>query len=216
MSLFPTLSRRVAAGLTAALLAGAVTGCTEEAAPPEPAATPPPSASTGTAATLEAKPVPLDVRTARVLGSKLSKRAQEAVERRAGRVIGEYFDRAFLEGSYPREGSTGAFASFSKGAAAQARRDAALVTGAGLGKDVTGVTPVAKQARLYVLAPNKLAAGVTARIRLVLVTQTEDGPGQRVTVTGRLMLGRKAGGTFEIFGYDVARSSVPAGKGATR
>ena len=35
---------------------------------------------------------------------------------------------------------------------------------------------------------------------------------QRVTVAGRLLINRKKSGPWQIFGYDITRSSVPAAK----
>ena len=73
-----------------------------------------------------------------------------------------------------------------------------------------------KTARLDVLVPRRLVAGLTARIRLVFVQERTDGADQRVTVTGRLLINRKKSGPWQIFGYDITRSSVPATKGSDR
>lgn len=173
-----------------------------------------PNASTGAAATLAAKPVPLKVRVTRVAG-KLKKARQGSLERKIGRTISAYFDAAYLGGEYPRTDFDNAFATFSEGAAQQARGDRGLLTNADLGKSTAGVAPKHASAWLSVLAPNKVAAGVTARIRLVFVADSDEAD-TRVTISGRLLLTRKKSGRWHIFGYDVARSAVPAGKGASR
>jgi hypothetical protein len=76
--------------------------------------------------------------------------------------------------------------------------------------------PRAKRARLDVLAPRDRVVGLTARFRLVFVQKPTDGVDQQVTVSGRLLVNRKDSGAWQIFGYDVARSSEPASKGASR
>ena len=60
------------------------------------------------------------------------------------------------------------------------------------------------------LAPYKVAAGVTAKVDLVFVVDRGDQPAQRVRVAGRLLLtrGSDAGG-WSIFGYDLHRSVTP-------
>lgn len=206
--------RRVFAGLACAvLLLTGFAGCTSDS--DEPAAPPLPGASTGAAPTLDAKPVPMEVRVTRVSGT-LKKARQGVVKRRVGRAISSYFDAAYLGGEYPRSDFDKAFATFSEAAARQASGDRTLLTNAGLGSSLAGVVAKRKDVRLSVLAPKNVAAGVTARIRLVFVADSEDAQDTRVTISGRLLLTRMKSGRWHIFGYDVARSAVPAGKEATR
>lgn len=206
-------ARRVVAGLACALLLTGMAGCTSDS--DEPSSSPSPDASTGAAATLAAKPVPMDIRVTRVAGT-LKKARRGHLERKVGRAISSYFDAAYLGGEYPRADFDKAFATFSEGAARQARGDRSLLTNADLGKSIAGVTPIRKDARLAVLAPKNVAAGVTARIRLVFVADSEEAQDTRVTIFGRLLLTRMKSGRWHIFGYDVARSAVPTGKGASR
>jgi hypothetical protein len=207
--------RRVVAGVSCAALLAGIAGCTGETDSPEESPSPLPGASTGAAPTLDAKPVPTQVRVTRVSG-RLKKSARASLERNVGRTIGAYFDAAHLEGSYPRADFGDAFGSFSRGAAERARRDRGLLTNAALGRSTQAVAAKEKKAWLSVLAPNRVAAGVTARIRLVYLVDRGDARDQRVTISGRLMLTRKKSGGWQIFGYDVARSARPAEKGASR
>lgn len=208
------LVRRAVAALAGGVLLLAASGCTDDSAEPSPQH-PPTPAGTGTAATLQPKPAPLKVRVTRVAG-RLSPKQRTSLEHNVGRVVGRYFDDAFLGGDYPRSDFHGAFATFSRSAAQRARGDRGLLTNADLGPTTDAVTPTARTAYLSVLAPNKVAAGVDARIRLEVVADRGDRPDRRVTLTGRLMLTRAERGGWEIFGYDVARSTAPAGKGDSR
>ena len=157
----------------------------------------------------------MQVRVTQVSG-KLKKARQVSLERQIGRTISAYFDAAYLGGEYPRSDFGNSFATFSEGAAQQARRDRGLLTNTGLGKSTEAVVPKHKDARLSVLAPKLVAAGVTARIRLVFVADSDEAQDTRVTISGRLLLTRMKSGRWHIFGYHVARSAVPAGKGASR
>lgn len=205
-------------GLVLLALMVGVGGCTNDAATPTPTptATPLPSSSTESTTTLEPKPVPLDIEVVRVLGSRLKRPHVELIERQVGRAVSAYFNQAFLDGDYPRRNFSAAFGSFSRGAAQEARRDRRLLTNASVGGVVESVTPRQKVARLDVLVPNKIAAGVTARVRLVFLQERARGADQKVTLSGRLLLTRKKSGGWQIFGYDVARSAVPAAQGGNR
>ncbi|MGZ4452050.1 MAG: hypothetical protein ACXVWU_09565 [Nocardioides sp.] len=191
------------------LLAG-TTACSGGAQ--RPAAAPSPSTSTGSAATLQARPVPLVVRVTRVHG-KLSAKDTTALEHNVGKVVRAYVEAAYLSGSYPRSDFSSSYGSFTSGVRDQARRDADLLTNRLLGPTTTSVTPKETTAYLSVLAPNKVAAGVTARVTVRYVADRGDKAAQQVTVTGRLALTRAAGG-WKIFGYDLARSVRTVGEGS--
>jgi hypothetical protein len=210
-SKFAPQARRVVAGFSCAVLLVAASACTDD--PKEPEAAPSPSTSVGSARTLEAKPVPLKIRVTRVAG-KLSKKQRESLERSAGSAIRRYFDAAWL-GESRRSSVAKAFSSFSKGAAQKASADRNLMTNAGLGTSIESIATKEKVAYLSVLAPNKVAAGVTARFRLRFVAEKADTSEQKVTVAGRLLLTRKRSGGWQIFGYDVRKSVVPTGTGAS-
>jgi hypothetical protein len=172
-----------------------------------------PRRSVGQQPTLEAKPVPMDVKVAKQVGGRLRREQRTGLERKVGRLLSAYFDDAFLGGEYPRSNFKGALATFSPGAARRAGDDRDLLTNAGTGGSTEAVVARTKQARLDVLVPGRNVVGLTARIRLVFLQQPLDGVDREVTVTGRLLLGRSTSGPWEIFGYDVTRSSVPAEKG---
>lgn len=203
------------AGLLCTALA--VTGCTGEPAGPDapPAAAPVPSASVGSSATLHAKPVPTEVTVGRVLGGRLPRQQRRRVTQQVTGLLDRYVEDAFL-GEYPRGGFSAAFADFSREAARKARADRALLTNAGSGAQTQAVRPLRKRAVLYVLKPYRNVAGVTARIRVVFRQQLDRAADRRVTVSGRLLLSRTKAGPWEVFGYDVARTSTPVAKGARR
>lgn len=206
--------RALAGGLAATLLA-LTAGCTgdDEGAGDAPSALP--DQSVGSQPTLEAKPVPMEVEVAQVAGGRLKREQRKRLETQVSATLSKYFDQAFLAGEYPRDDFASALDTFSRGAASRAASDRALLTNARIGKTTEAVVPRTKQARLDVLVPNRFVAGLTARVRLVFVQESTDGADQKVTVAGRLLMSRKKSGSWQIFGYDVTRSSVPAAKGAS-
>lgn len=185
----------------------------------EPAAAPRtlPSRTVESTPTLEARPVAMDVRVGRVFGGKLPRARRQTLERQVGKLVGRYFESAYLGGDYPRRDFGNALAGFSSGAAARARSDRAILSNAAVGARTDGVAARTKKVRLDVVLANRRndVVGVTARIRLVFLQGQVEGADQRVMVTGRLMLAKRKG-AWEIFGYDVARNATPAGKGGTR
>lgn len=202
--------RRAAAAAVCVVLLAVPTGCTNK--PSSSASSPPPSASTGASATLNAKPVPLKVAVTRVSG-KLKPTAQRQLEANVRRTISHYVNAAFLAGPYPRAGFATAYRSFAPGVRHQARRDGWLLTNKGLGPSTEQVTAKELSAYLSVLAPYKVAAGVTARLKVRFVADRGDRPAKAVTVQGRLMLTRKKSGGWTILGYDLSRSVRTVGKG---
>ena len=125
-----------------------------------------------------------------------------------------YFDDAFVGGEYPRESFGDAFDTFSAGAAKQADADRDLLTNRVLGPTTEAVEVKRRTAYLSVLAPYKVAAGVTARVHLQFRADRGDKPAKLVNVKGRLMLTRKASGGWQIFGYDLSRHARTVGEGA--
>ena len=204
--------RPVVAATLVAVLLGSVAACTDQGQP-DPA--PSPGLSTAPSTTVQARPAALQVQVARVAG-RLDRQARAALERNVGAVVGRYFDDAFLGGTYPRSDFSAAFTTFTDGAAARARRDRTLLTNAALGGTTENVTARRQDVRLDVLAPHRVAAGVTARVHLAYLAASAGHPDVLVRITGRLMLTRKRSGGWEIFGYDLARSVVPEGTGASQ
>ncbi len=208
---------RALAGAFAAAVLVATAGCTSQPETPREAAPSPlPDRSVGSAPTLEAKPVPLEVTVAKVVGERLTKDRRRRLEKQVARVVSRYLDDAYLDGAYPRRSFSGAYAMFTAGAAERARRDREILTNTAVGAETAAVVPRVQRARLDVLVPGRFVAGLTARVRLVFLQQRTDGADRRVTVKGRLMLSRNKADKWRIFGYDVSRSSVRAGKGAGR
>ena len=194
--------------LTSAALLTAAAGCTDDAAPSasssarssassaEPTATPTPVPAS----------VPLKVVVTRVSG-KLPAASRPALEANVGRTVSAYVDAAFLGGDYPRSDFSGSFGTFTPGAAQDARRDQDLLTNAPLGPSTESVRATRRTAYLSVLAPYKVAAGVTAKVDLVFLVDRGDRPAQRVRLAGRLLLTRAdSDGQWAVFGYDLHRS----------
>jgi hypothetical protein len=157
--------------------------------------------------------VPLRVQVTRVSG-RLSPKARRALERNVGHAVSTYVDGAFLGGGYPRSDFSDAFSAFSAGVRRQAWRDRNLTTNRLLGPSTRSVTAKEQSAYLSVLAPYKVAAGVSARLTVRFVADRGDSPAKQVTVRGRLMLTRKASGGWKIFGYHLSRSVRTVGKGS--
>jgi hypothetical protein len=208
-----------AAGLLSLALLGGCTGggTPETARAPAPTATSAPP-TTGPGTTLAPDPVPLTVWVTRVAG-RLDKERRRSVERAVRRTLSRYLDTAFLGGG-PGRGRPSqryyarAFRAFTPGAARAARRDRALLTNAGLDRPVASVTERHSSARLAVLAPNHVPAGVTATIRVVYVANRDSARDTRVTMTGRLLLTRAGSRHWRIFGYDLARATRTVGGSA--
>jgi hypothetical protein len=153
------------------------------------------------------------VRVTRVAG-RMRPKDQEVLADKVGSVVSAYFDDAFLGGDYPRSDFDGAFATFSAGAAKQAQRDRDLLSNSVLGPTTESVVARRQTAYLSVLAPHKVAAGVTARVDLRFVADRGDEPAKEVTVKGRLMLTRKDDGGWKIFGYDLTQSASAVEEGS--
>lgn len=156
--------------------------------------------------------VAMQVRVAQVSG-KLAKSKRSDLERKVGEAISAYFDAAFLSGDYPGADFDEAFDAFTNGAAKKAVRDRELLTHAKLAKSTESVTAKKKLVSLSVLSPNDSAVGVTAHIRLVYLADRGKAGATRVTTSGRLLLSHRKSGGWEIFGYDLARSTAPGAGG---
>ncbi|HEX5985079.1 MAG TPA: hypothetical protein VFY86_01065 [Nocardioides sp.] len=206
-------ARRYAAALAALALAASTASCSgsdEGGATPGEAASSTPEAS-ATAAEEPDRSVDPRVRVTRVSG-KLKPKDREVLADNIGKVVIGYFEDAFTGGEYPRSSFGDAFATFSQGAARQADADRDLLTNRVLGPTTQGIEVRRQTAYLSVLAPYRVAAGVTARVHLRYVADQGDEPAQRVDVKGRLMLTRKESGGWQIFGYDLTRNARTVGE----
>lgn len=199
----PTPSGRRLLGpvLTAALVVGALAGCSDEP-DDRPTATPTSaSASASTAPEVPAEPVVrTTVRTGQVAG-QLTKKRRSRLVREVASVTDRWFDAAYVAGDYPRTHFKKAFPGFTTGATRTARGDRDLMTNADLGKRIDGVTVKRRMVTVDLLAVGGRARAATARVHLAFTT---GGAKRRVRVTGRLFL-TQHNGRWRIFGYDVAK-----------
>ena len=203
-------SRRPAAALAGVVMLVGTGACTEDS---EPAATPSSSSSPSETVTTRPASAPLKVVVTRVSG-RLPAEDRPALEANVRRTLSAYVDAAFLAGDYPRTDFSGSFGAFTSGVARDARRDQGLLTNQPLGGTTVAVRATRRTAYLSVLAPHKVAAGVTANVHLVFVVDRGDQPAQRVSLKGRLLLTRNSARDWSIFGYDLARSSTPVRSGS--
>ena len=205
--------RRLAATLLCTLLAATTAACTGDEPAPSPAVEESATPTEESTSTMEAKPAPAKVRVTRVAG-RMKPKDQDVLADKVGAVVTAYFDDAFLGGEYPRSDFGDAFGTFTAGAAEQARGDQDLLTNVDLGPTTESVVARRQTAYLSVLAPHRVAAGVTALVHLRFVAERGDEPDKEVTVKGRLMLTRKNDGGWTIFGYDLTQSASTVGEGS--
>lgn len=117
-------------------------------------------------------------------------------------VVDSWFEAAYL-GDYPRDDFSAAWPGFSKGLAAQARREAALMSNAEQGAGLESVRATTRKVRVDLLSVKGRPVGATARFRLVLDSTGADGAGTE-TISGRLSLTPTRTG-WQVFEYKVAR-----------
>lgn len=134
---------------------------------------------------------------------KVFKKHRKQVLSRVGKAVDTWIDNAYTNVSYPTSDFGTAFQTFTKPAAADARRQQALLTNAQLGSKISGISVKKRTVTVDVLAPHGRPAGATARV--VLVFTTTGDVSKRVAVHARLFLTPDAKGTWQIFGYDVAK-----------
>ncbi|NUR06630.1 MAG: hypothetical protein HOQ22_12055 [Nocardioidaceae bacterium] len=193
-----------AAAVALALLVG-VAGCTGDQETPAAKPSPSPSSST---ATPEPRSAPLKVVVTRVHG-RLPAKARAPLEGNVRATLSQYLDAAFLRDDYPQTRFDAAFNRFTTHMRARARRDARMLTNAGYGRTTESVRAIRRTAYLSVLAPYKVAAGVTARVDLVFRVERSGQPDETVRLHGRLLLSRNSRNDWSIFGYDLVRSDTP-------
>lgn len=124
----------------------------------------------------------------------LAKKDRQRVVKGVTRVVDGWFDAAFLDDA------GNPFPGFTAGAAKLARRDADIMTAAGIEGAGEGVVAVRRRVTLDVLAARKRAVGVTAGVHLVLQAGDD---GQRYVVRGTLQLERDKA-DWRIFGYRIS------------
>jgi hypothetical protein len=134
---------------------------------------------------------------------KVFKKHRKQVLEKVGKAVDAWIDGGFVGVSYPRQDFGSAFQSFTKPAAADARRQQSLTTNWDLRSRIDGVTVKKRTVTIDVLAPHGRPAGATARVTLVFTTSGD--VDKRVAVHARLFLTPDQQGTWQIFGYDVAK-----------
>jgi hypothetical protein len=130
-------------------------------------------------------------------------RVRKALRHDVGRVVDAWLDGAFVGVDYPRDSFGTAFATFTRAAKRDARRQQRLMTNWPFRHDIDGVETKRRTVTLTVLAPHGHPAGVTARVALAF--RTTGDVTKKVTVRGRLFLVRDRRGHWRIFGYDVSK-----------
>ena len=148
--------------------------------------------------------VPLRADLGKVSG-RLKPKAAEEVVARVAPVVDGWFEAAYLAGDYPRKDFEQAFPGFTKGAANDAKGDAALMTNKEIGGDIDSVSAEIKKVDVDLLAANRKAAGATARFTLVFKTAGKYA--KQVSVKGQLFLTKGDDDKWQVFGYRVTRSS---------
>ena len=156
----------------------------------------------GTAAGGDAVPLRADL--GKVSG-RLKPKAAEEVVAQVAPVVDGWFEAAYLSGDYPRKDFEQAFPGFTRGAADDAKRDAALMTNKDIGGDIDSVSAQIKKVDVDLLAADRKAAGATARFTLVF--KTAGNYAKQVSVKGQLFLTKGDDGKWRVFGYKVTRSS---------
>lgn len=194
-------SRTVAATVGSALAASVVLGACS-GGDDGPGADPGGGASASTPA---AKPsVETRVSFGKITGA-LGRPVRDRLATDVQSVVDGWLDAAYVDGDYPRTDFADAWPGFTRGARAEARRDAELMSNAGIGADVEGVEPVGRALRIDVLAVKRRPVGVTAHV--ILKFDTAGASAERVKVAGRLYLTRTGQG-WQVFGYDVKREAA--------
>ncbi len=190
-------------------------GCTDddEPAAPDARATLRTSGGSVTELRLAAEPAPQRTAVRRVWGrwpDDARSARTERLQRQTGQAVAQWMDRGFVDAGYPTAEFRGAFATFTPGAAAQARRQEWLTTNRTLGRRLVDVVPVRRSVGVVAFAPAGSAVGATASVVLVLRGLGESGRRSELAVTGELYLTRERG-RWRIFGYDLQRSVGPPG-----
>lgn len=197
-----TTARRGAIAAAVAVVVALAGGCTGgDDEPEEPA-------ESGT--TSPAAP-PLETKiTFGEIAGKLPAKRRASLKGQVADVVDGWLDRAYVAGDYPRTSFDDAFRGFTKDAAALAEKQRDLLTNAGIGNRIEGVTATRRVVVLDVLAVKGRPKGVTARVRLVFKTT---GDVQRTEqVLARLALTPAAKG-WRVFAFDVRRGEVRGGAG---
>lgn len=191
----------------AAAVVWAAVGCTgdDEPAPGSESQTSSPAA-TGSAPSLTEQDAALKVSIEQLNGG-IKRKQRPALKRVISKPIAAWIRHGYSDVSSSGGSYRKAFAGWTGDAATLARRDDDVTTNILLGEDLSGVVISKSRARLYVFARKGLTGGATARVRLRLLGERQDGSSTSYVVTGELYLTRR-GNTWQVFGYDLGHREV--------
>ena len=137
-----------------------------------------------------------------------------SLEQATGKAVGAWLDGGFVAVDYPTRDFDEAFSAFTSGAAAEAQKESWLTTNRTLGGRLIDAVPVRRTVTVTAFAPSGSPVGATADVNLVLRGVSESGRRSDLSVTGEVYLTR-AGGKWQIFGYDLQRSvRAPGSRGS--
>jgi hypothetical protein len=171
-----------------------------------------PSPATGTSTgTAETDAMSARAAVATVTG-RLGAARRDALADSVTSVVDGWLNAAYL-GDFPRSDYSGAFAGFTTGAAAQAKRNLALMSNAEISSRIDTATATRRSISLDVLSIAQKPVGVTATVDLVFeTTGAVTGPQE---VTGTLDLTPDGDG-WKIFGFAIGRTpTAPTAPAAT-
>lgn len=156
------------------------------------------------ASTTSTPGIDTQVEVGEVVGA-LPKGPASDVARDVAEVVDGWLDAAYVAGDFPRTDFGDAFPGFTEGAARLAARQRTLMSNAGVGDRVDGVTATRRVVKVDLLAPQGDPAGATAHVNLVIeLTGEVDRTDQ---VRGRLLLTPVKSG-WRVFGFDIERGEV--------
>jgi hypothetical protein len=160
--------------------------------------------STGSPTTASPTPTPepasAPAAVATVTG-RLSADRRDALADAVTQVVDGWLEGAYL-GDFPRTDYSAAFAGFTAGAGAKARRDLALMTNAAISEKIDKAEATKRTISLDVLSIRQRPVGVTATVDLTFETSPSLAGAQVVTGTVELT---PVGNRWKIFGFDVSR-----------
>jgi hypothetical protein len=145
-------------------------------------------------------PVETVARLGEVVGA-LDKQRRARLKTKVAEVVDSWVDAAYL-GDFPRTDFSEAFPGFTKGAAADAAADAALMSNKRFGRDLERVVATRREVVVDALAVRRHAVSATAHF--VVAMTLDGGVHRRERVRGRLFLTYDQG-AWRVFGYDVTR-----------
>jgi hypothetical protein len=157
------------------------------------------------------------VATVATVTGNLGPARREALAQAVAGVVDGWLDGAYL-GDFPRSEYGAAFAGFTPGAAAKARRDLALMTNSAISSRIDEAAATRRSVSLDVLSVRQRPVGVTATVDLAFTTAGALTGQQQVTGTLDLT---PVGDGWKVFGFDITRTpaqpgtAAPSGAGET-